>query len=261
MVPISARLLNDDEEVLVDLRPHWLFFVGPAFWTLMALVVAISLALAFPKAPHFVGWLLTAMVALPALWLAARTIRWFGYSLVVTTYRIVLKQGVMRRNLVQLRLQRVTEVHFTQSLVKRLLGTGRLVIDVEGESDAVTVEDVRSPRSLQRVINNQLNVLNQSWIGSAPDGAPAAGLATEVRDVSALDDFDQDRTPPHGQPPTPLASGPPSVAPVALAPDERAVGGQATLHQQLIDLDDLRQRGILSPEEFAAKKSELLSRL
>jgi membrane protein YdbS with pleckstrin-like domain len=260
-VPISARLLNDDEEVLVDLRPHWLFFVGPAFWTLLALVTAIALALAFPKAPHFVGWLLTAMVAIPAVWLAGRTIRWFGYSLVVTTHRIVLKQGVMRRNLVQLRLQRVTEVHFTQSLVKRLLGTGRLVIDVQGESDAVTVEDVRSPRSLQRVINNQLNALNETPAGLDHDVAPGAGMLTDFRAAPALDDFDQDRTPPHGQPPTLVGSGPPPVPPVAPRPAERGFPGQPTLHQQLIDLDDLRQRGILSPAEFEAKKSELLSRL
>ena len=33
------------------------------------------------------------------------------------------------------------------------------------------------------------------------------------------------------------------------------------LRDRLIELDDLRRRGILSEEEFAAKKSELLNRI
>ena len=32
-VPISTDLLDEDEEVLVDLRPHWVFFLGPLFLT------------------------------------------------------------------------------------------------------------------------------------------------------------------------------------------------------------------------------------
>ena len=33
------------------------------------------------------------------------------------------------------------------------------------------------------------------------------------------------------------------------------------IRDRLIELDDLRRRGILSEEEFAAKKSELLNRI
>ena len=33
------------------------------------------------------------------------------------------------------------------------------------------------------------------------------------------------------------------------------------IRDRLIELDDLRRRGILSDEEFAAKKSELLNRI
>ena len=49
--------------------------------------------------------------------------------------------------------------------------------------------------------------------------------------------------------------------------DGPGTGGRAAqavpfeIRDRLIELDDLRRRGILSEEEFAAKKSELLNRI
>jgi hypothetical protein len=37
--------------------------------------------------------------------------------------------------------------------------------------------------------------------------------------------------------------------------------GASEIRDRLIELDDLRQRRIISEEEFAAKKAELLSRI
>ena len=48
------------------------------------------------------------------------------------------------------------------------------------------------------------------------------------------------------------ATAPPSPAPSTPAFEIR---------DRLIELDDLRRRGIVSEEEFAAKKSELLNRI
>ena len=52
------------------------------------------------------------------------------------------------------------------------------------------------------------------------------------------------------------------VAP-APVPAPAAAPGTARfeIRDRLIELDDLRRRGILSEEEFAAKKSELLDRI
>ena len=93
-MPISRRVLADDEEVLVDLRPHWVFLLGPAVLTVVAVAVAIAVAVEFPKAPVAVAGVLAVMVAVPALWLAGRVIRWLGISLVVTTTRLIYRQGV-----------------------------------------------------------------------------------------------------------------------------------------------------------------------
>ncbi len=239
-MPISTRDLGDDEEVLVDLHPHWAFWLGPALVSLVALGVAVAVAVEFPTAPAFTAWILLALVAGPLLWLVGRLVRWKTTSLVVTTTRILYVRGVLRRDLVQIRLQRVTEVHVTQSLAERLVGAGRLIVEIEGEQP-VFLDDVRRPRTLQRVVVRQLDELT---VGGR--------LANGSRPVQASRLGDDEPTPPHGV-----------LAPAggeSTSAGERGVG-PSSVHGQLVELDDLWRRGILSDDEFTAKKTQLLDRL
>lgn|GEM_PF-211233 len=288
-MPISTRLLDDDEEVLVDLRPHWVFLSGPAALTAVALAVAITVVVRFPNAPIGVAWVLAAMVVVPAVWLVARVVRWLGISLVVTTYRVIYRRGIVGRDLVQVRLQRVAEVHYTQTLIDRVIGSGRLVIELIGDSP-MAVDDVRRPRALQRVVNRQLDQLAEDRAaqdrtigftglpgvagpgGLVPGGAPWAARegnppAADVpaQPVVVPQPFTLADTPPHGTPAVPpsidattLPSAP--AVPSHYAPPPPAPVAQS-VPDQLIQLDDLRRRGIISDAEFEAKKVELLSRL
>jgi hypothetical protein len=242
-VPISSRLLGEDEEVLIDVRLHWLFFIGPGLLSALAVIVALAVMAEFPNAPLFVGYLLGAMVLIPVVWLLARIVRWLGISLVVTTERIIYRRGVFGRDLIQLRLRRVTEVQCAQTLWGRLVGCGQLVVELQGE-DPLVLADVRRPRVVQRVLNDQLHELGHGW---ADEGrSTAVGRDQEVGAPSF------DPTPPHG-----VVLAGPAVA-VSPPPSNQ---GTVSIHEQLIQLDDLRRRGILSEGEFESKKAELLSRL
>ncbi len=260
-MPISSRLLDDGEEVVVDLRPHWVFLLGPAVLTVVALAVAVTVVVRFPKAPVAVAGVLVVMVAVPVVWLAGRIIRWLGISLVVTTNRLIYRRGVFGRDLVQLRLSRIAEVHCTQTFVERLIGSGRLVVELVGD-DPMAVEDVRRPRTLQRVIARELDESSRrradegGWAGF---GGPSPATDVPARPISVPRPFSMDDTPPHGMPlPTaPTHLGDPTVGVAHPA----APAGGYSVPDQLIALDDLRRRGIVSEAEFEAKKAELLSRL
>ncbi len=234
---------------MVDLRPHWVFFTGPALLSAVAIGAAIAIATEFPGAPSVVGWLLAAMVAVPVVWLLVRIIRWATTSLIVTTNRLVLRRGISSRQVAQVRLQRVTEVHTQQSLVQRVLGTGSVVIEVEGEDGGIVVNDVRRPRAFQRVLNHQLDRLAQGpeWpsddvVPPAPVPRPA-GPPREVGEPIVHLSYPGMATPPHGSPIITSMTAPSSVA------------------NQLIELDDLFRRGLVTASEFQAKKAEILSRL
>lgn len=255
-------LLNDDEELLAEMRPHPVLLVAPVAVLLVALAGAVTIAVRFPNAPIEVAWLLAAMVVLPALWLLGRVLQWRGVRFVVTSSRLIYRRGVFGRDVVQLRLQRVAEVHLRQTLRGRVIGYGQLVFEVLGGDGPLVVDDVRRPRSLQRLITAQLDRLDlprravtavprPDVAGGAAPGAWAFAPGTTEWEPAAAPSAARRRswsdTPP---------SGVPVRAPTAGSPDRAA-----SVPEQLFQLDELRRRGILSDAEFAAKKAELLSRL
>ena len=222
-VPVANDFLGEGEEVLVDLRPHWMFLFGPAAVTVAVVAVAVTVMNEFPHAAAPVGWLLLVVVALPAFWLLGRTARWLGTSLVVTTSRLLLRRGVLGRDLVQLRLERINEVHCTQTLLERLLGTGRLVVEVGGEGGLVAVDDVRRPRALQRVLNTQIGFSAPGALGETPARVAVHHAPTPVAPVPAARPPAGHLTPPRGLPvsrwpPAPTAANGPVVPPTRVDP-------------------------------------------
>jgi membrane protein YdbS with pleckstrin-like domain len=287
---LPRKFLNDDEELLVEMRPHWVFFAGPLFAAAAVVAAVLAILVAFSP-PNWATDILLLLAAIPVLWFLGRLLRWRTYTLVLTTTRIVVRRGVLGRNTTQIRLQRITEICISQKLWERVIATGRLLIDVQGEDDAVVLEFIRKPAIVQRVINGQINELTG---GGRAEPVPQELLGYRRRPTPPEPEHAGD-TPPFGVPivnaqgepwtpsmpwaptaPTPPASaGPPSAPaappPAAGAPPQPTVvpgptgptgpAGPGEIRDRLIELDDLRQRKIISEEEFAAKKAELLSRI
>jgi membrane protein YdbS with pleckstrin-like domain len=257
-VAFADRVLDDDENLLAEVRPHPVFVLPPLLLLLVAAAAAAAIVIELPRAPVAVAWVLAAMIGLPALWFLARLVRWRAIRLLVTSSRLVYRKGVVATDVVQLRLQRVTEVHCRQTLAGRLVGSGRLVFEVAGDSP-LAVYDVRRPRSLQRLVNSQLDLLGTpalpgrppvTPVGAQGRGRPAVppgGFAGSGSGPWArpVDVWTVQATPPRG---VLLGRG-------ATAPD------RASIPDRLVQLDELRRRGILSDAEFDAKKAELLQRL
>lgn len=306
----TRDLLHDDEEVLADVRPHPVVVIGPVLLLVVAAAGAATIAIRYPEAPVAVAWVLAAMVVLPALWVLARVLRWRSARFTVTTGRLLYRRGVVGRDVVQLRLQRVAEVHCSQSLGGRLIGCGRLVFEVAGGDGPLVVEDVPWPRRLQRVVNAQLDRFDLPYwsYGGPPPGYGGravhdayAGAPTVQAQVvppraggTTWDQTASTATTVPGRPAGPTGPGRPTgptgstarrvppgttgrTGPIAR---QGPRGGRSrswtdtpprgvlfdddldgTIPMQILQLDELRRRGILSEEEFAAKKAELLDRL
>ena len=199
------KFFNEDEELLVELRPHWVFFAIPALVAFVAVAGVIAL-LSAVSMPHWAADALLILAAVPVVWCLGRLLRWRCYILALTTTRIVECRGVISRHIVQLRLQRITEISLSQKFWERMLGTGRLIVDVQGEDDAVVLEFVRKPAIVQRVINGKINELTA--------GAPAEAIPDELRDIDSrvkragASGRQVDDTPPFGVPAVSAERGP-----------------------------------------------------
>jgi membrane protein YdbS with pleckstrin-like domain len=263
---LPRKFLNEDEELLAELRPHWIFLFGPLFTSIGVWAALIVLLVLWRNAPSWMNYPILILAVIPGLWLLGRLVRWRSYVVALTSTRILVREGIIGRNTVQLRLQRITEVNLRQRLIERVLGTGSLIIDVQGEDDSLTLEYMRKPAVVQRVINSQINEI----VGGGRREAIPADMQPHDRYGAAYADQRHDDahdTPPFGvgvdastQVPTTSGAAASGAAP---APAAGTPPGTlpSEIRQRLIELDDLRRRGILSEEEFAAKKSQLLDRI
>ena len=154
---LPRKFLNEDEELLAELRPHWIFLFGPLFTSLGTWAAIVAILIVWQHAPGWTNYPFLILALVPGLWLLGRYLRWRSYVIALTSTRILVRQGILGRDTVQLRLQRITEVNISQTLIERVLGTGRIIIDVQGEDDSLTLEYIRKPAVVQRVINSQIN--------------------------------------------------------------------------------------------------------
>lgn len=154
-MPFPERLLADDEDVVLDLHPHWKRLMIPAL--LVPVLAGASSYLTFlvptgnVRAP--LRWAIVAVAALLLLrfsiwpWL-----RWQATRYVVTTRRVVIRTGVFGRAGRDIPLTRVNDVSFRHSLVERLLRCGTLTIESAGEQGQVVLPDVPSVELVQREV-------------------------------------------------------------------------------------------------------------
>ena len=77
------KLLSQNEIVKVDLKPHWLYFFGPAAVTILALVVAIVFVAAWDSSA--LTWVSVILIVGAVCWLIGRFIRWQITLSLVTT--------------------------------------------------------------------------------------------------------------------------------------------------------------------------------
>src|ERR1700744_2506881 len=130
---LPRKFLNQDEELLAELRPPWVCLYGPLSSPTGVWAGLIVLVVLWQKAPSWTNYPILILALIPGLWLLGRFVRWRSYVVALTSTRILVRQGIVGRDTVQLRLQRITEVNIRQELFERLLSTGSLVIDVQGE--------------------------------------------------------------------------------------------------------------------------------
>ena len=116
-------LASGQERVCLDARKHGVVLLRPL---LRALVLAglggVALVLGWPVSVAGATLLAaSAVVALAAVW------RWDRTHVVLTTEKLFVVHGVLRRRAAAVRLARVGTVEIEQSLLGRMLGYGTLV--------------------------------------------------------------------------------------------------------------------------------------
>lgn len=152
-MPFPRKLLNEGEDIVLDLRPHWWMLVKPA----LAVAASSALVLAANAIENDLPTYAALIVLLVAVaWLVTRYLVWVTTNFVVTTDRLVYRAGVLGKSGREIPLERLNDIAVNQTLFERLIGAGDLMIESGGERGQQHFTDIRKPFVTQNVIYREL---------------------------------------------------------------------------------------------------------
>ncbi|MEX0753794.1 MAG: PH domain-containing protein [Actinomycetota bacterium] len=201
------RLLIDDEQLVIDTRPHWIALVAPV---LVIVLVVLAWIIALPNLPDgsagdVLRWVLIgAGVVVIAAFSVRRIVDWLTDNFCVTSDRIIHRHGLIAKKSMEVPLEHINDVRFQQKIWERMIGAGTIVIHSASEAGRQEFKNVRNPEHVQKTIYHEGEKNQQRMRG---------GLQ------------------------------------VPQAP---------TVTSELHRLADLRDRGVLTPQEFEEQKARIL---
>jgi hypothetical protein len=247
MAYIDSKLASG-ERVLRSEHQHWFVLVADARYGILAIAAAIVLAILSTSLGQsgfrdILGWVIVGLVLGGLAYIGWQILRWVNEEFVVTTRRVLQLEGVLNKRVLDSSLEKINDAVLTQSLFGRIFGFGDLDILTASETGISRLRMLKDADNFKRAMLEAKHELELELSGARPLPSPP------LRASSA---------PPSGAAPAQApaqGSAPPSEAPrhAEMTPDE--------LTRTLASLADLRDRGAISPEEYEAKKADLLRRL
>jgi uncharacterized membrane protein YdbT with pleckstrin-like domain len=183
-MPYPQKNLNDNETIALDMHPHWWFFAEPALVLLGAIVVGVIVLFKTDSGSNWrssFGWIAIAALVVAALWLVGRYMKWISTNFVITSQRLIFRQGLIAKTGIEIPLERVNNVNFSQGIFERMLGAGDLLIESGGEDGQQRFTDIRHPDQVQNLIHSQMEQVARRRGGySASATTPAAPASSSV---------------------------------------------------------------------------------
>ncbi len=142
-------------------HPHFKMLIFPLFVLVVVLGGGIWLALLARdiEAP----WDLVALIAIGAVgllllvWLVlAPIVRWRTTHFIVTTDRVIAREGVVKRTGIDIPMARINSVRFEHGLVDRIFGCGTLIIE-SASDEPLKFDDIPGVELVHTLIYRQVN--------------------------------------------------------------------------------------------------------
>jgi uncharacterized membrane protein YdbT with pleckstrin-like domain len=152
--------LYNDEEIVIDLHPHW-WLLTPASAGLVVAMVFGGWTLAISGDPA--TWWQTTLKVAAAIAVAyflvlvvVRLVQWRTTDFVVTTERCIYRSGVFRKQGIEIPLDRINTVFFNQTVFERLIRAGDIGIESAGEGSRQNFSNIYNPNAVQNEIYRQM---------------------------------------------------------------------------------------------------------
>lgn len=167
------RLLTDDEEIVREFNPHWRVLLAAGMWTVLGIAAIVAGVVMLDGA---LMWVAVGAGVLLILGLAVPDVVSHRFRLyVLTTERIVVRDGVFSRGGTEIPLENINNVLFNQSVFERLLGYGDVLIESAGSQGQSRLTDIPDPEAFQSQVYRvrEARSIELKGAGGAPRDAVA----------------------------------------------------------------------------------------
>ena len=183
--------LSDGEVIITSFRPHWKLLIIPALWFIGFSVVTILIAVNLDL-NGWVWWIVFGvLLVFLVIFVVRPVVDWYSTRYVLTNERLITRTGVIAKTGVEIPLENITNVNFSQSVIERMLGAGDLVIESAGTSGQSKFSNIPHPDDFQVQLYKTREQRSVEMSGSGRATAPAAAdsstdKADAIRKLSEL---------------------------------------------------------------------------
>ncbi len=205
-------------------------FVRRIWRAALAGILILAVALIMMISPEFeaIAWIAFVIAVVPAFEVIRIFADWLNERYIITNRRVMEIRGIINKHVRDSALEKVNDVDLTQSVVGRILGYGTVQIITGSDIGVNMFRRISNPVRFKREMLNAKEGLYETPRSREEEGVPLEEpLAGEDRQDA------EGKAPPAG----------------------------GDIPDLIVELAELRQKGIISEEEFQAKKKELLARL
>jgi hypothetical protein len=258
----ATNLLSRGEEVVFESRQHWFAIIAATWAFIIIAIFALAVLIWATTSPTTTMLSVLQIVSLVVLIgcllrIALVILGWRNQEFLVTTRRIIKCEGVFNKNMGDSSLEKVNDAHLSQSFFGRIFGYGTLDILTAAEEPG-GVEDfpmLADPVKFKIAMLNQKEQLERPDLApprryQQRDGQPELRRAEPMPPRAGSDRVSEVRAPT----PAAVQAGPPPEAPAPVSSSDQLA---ATLER----LAGLRDKGLITDEEYEAKKRDILERM
>ena len=244
----TESLLATNEKILYRTKQHWM---APIFGTVAGVLVLVGGVVLFVLqltmgTDGAVGalrtlafWASLILMVVGVAMVGYSYIQWWVEDYAVTNQKVMKVAGLLNKRTSGAALEKINDVVLEQGPLGRMLGYGTLKVATASDSTDLVYETMRAPAEFRRAMLDQKMEFEQADARHIAEAVRTAGAAGPAAAAVAA--------------PVPPVTVPAPVAPAAPAapsPDEK-----------LRSLAKLRDDGLITAEDYEAKKAELLDQM
>jgi hypothetical protein len=238
----SETLLASGESIVRRAHQHWFVLIANARMAILALVASALLGFVTVwfgisgTLFTILGWVILILFVVGVVKVVWGVFEFQNQEYLVTSRRLIHAEGVINKKASDSSLEKINDAVLTESIFGRMFGFGNLEVLTASEDGNEILQMLRDAKAFKKAM---LEAKHELEIELSRPTAPAM------------------RAPDPAPPATVAPAAPPAPAPVA-EPDSMTADEVSAAIERLVDM---RDRGLITPEEFEAKRTEMLARL